>query len=112
MLIYDEFTWVSEGPLWIHQLLRILGMLMQRLIYFLICFPLMVFAEGETGIKFDKELTWPEVLAKARVENKYIFIDCYTTYCGWCKKMGEETFTQEKVGKAFNEKFISVKLQI
>ena len=36
-------------------------------------------------------------------------MDCYTSWCGPCKRMEQEVFTQENVGTYFNEKFISVK---
>lgn len=31
--------------------------------------------------------TFEEALAKANKENKLLFVDCYTTWCGPCKQM-------------------------
>jgi thiol:disulfide interchange protein len=56
----------------------------------------------DVGIKFESHLSWNEILAKAKTENKYIFIDCYTTWCGPCKYMSKNIFTQKEVGDYFN----------
>ena len=64
------------------------------------------------GIRFETGLNWAQVLAKAKAENKYIFVDCYTTWCGPCKQMENSVYPLEKVGKYFNDKLISVKAQM
>ena len=64
-----------------------------------------VFAQG---VNFQN-ITFKEALEKAKKENKFVFIDCYTSWCGPCKRMVAEVFPNEQVGKYFNEKFISVK---
>ncbi len=68
------------------------------------------FAQGE-GISFSKD-SWKELLAQAKKENKIIFMDAYTTWCGPCKKMSKEVFPQESVGKFYNENFINVKMDM
>ena len=40
---------------------------------------------ADTGINFLHAANWQDVLAKAKAENKYIFMDAYTTWCGPCK---------------------------
>lgn len=42
-------------------------------------------------------------------EKKAYFIDFYTTWCGWCKKMDKETFTNPTVIKLLNKYYIPVK---
>ncbi|MDG1903455.1 MAG: thioredoxin domain-containing protein, partial [Schleiferiaceae bacterium] len=39
----------------------------------------------EDGIKFEQG-NWANTLAKAKAENKIVFVDAYTTWCGPCKK--------------------------
>lgn len=56
------------------------------------------------------EGTWEEVLAKAAKENKYIMLDAYTDWCGWCKVMDTKTFPDPAVGEVVNENFIPVKI--
>jgi thioredoxin-related protein len=76
-----------------------------------ICFTLFNVNAQDKGIKFQNGLTWAQVKQKAKDENKYIFVDCYTTWCGPCKVMATEVFPQPEVSNFFNEKFISIALQ-
>lgn len=64
------------------------------------------------GVQFEQNLSWQQILDKAKRENKYIFVDCFATWCVPCKKMDQEIYPSEKVGKYMNDKFISVKLQM
>ncbi|MFI5163250.1 MAG: thioredoxin family protein [Sphingobacteriales bacterium] len=64
------------------------------------------------GIVVVQGIKWQQILAKARAENKYIFVDCYTTWCGPCKKMDGEVYSLEKVGALYNDKFICLKIQM
>ncbi len=63
------------------------------------------------GIKFEKG-TWEAVLAKAEQENKPIFVDAYTTWCGPCKWMAKEIFTQKEVGAYINAHFVAYKMDM
>lgn len=82
---------------------------MKKLLFLLLALPVLSFAQG---IKFEKDLSWEQVMAKAKAENKYIFVDCFTTWCGPCKYMSEQVFPKEEMGKYFNEKFVSVQVQM
>ena len=63
------------------------------------------------GIKFEKG-TWAEIQAKAKKENKHIFVDAYTTWCGPCKWQSKKVFPQKEVGDFFNKNFVSFKLDM
>ena len=39
-----------------------------------------------------------------------IFVDVYTDWCGWCKKMDRSTFADESVVNYVNENYYAVKL--
>ena len=41
---------------------------------------------------------------------KLIFVDVYTDWCGWCKKMDAATFSEPYIAKYMNEKYYCVKL--
>lgn len=61
------------------------------------------------GIEFFKG-TFEEAKVKAAKENKKIFVDVFTTWCGPCKKMAKEVFPDKVVGDYFNKSFVSLKL--
>lgn len=61
------------------------------------------------GIVFMDNEPWQTVLEKAKDQNKPIFMDCYTTWCGPCKALSESIFPQKEVGDFFNPRFINVK---
>jgi thioredoxin-related protein len=56
-----------------------------------------------------KWMTFEEAVERSKVEKRKIFIDVYTTWCGWCKVMDNKTFTDPEVAKLLNEKFYAVK---
>lgn len=60
------------------------------------------------GVNFQ-ELTLKEACAKAKAENKLVFIDCYTDWCGPCRLMTEEIFPMKEMGDYFNPKYICIK---
>jgi len=55
-------------------------------------------------------LSYNEGLALAEKENKYILIDFYTDWCGYCKKMDKETYSREEVKKILSENFLVVRV--
>ena len=63
-------------------------------------------------IQFENKLTWQQIQAAARQENKFIFVDCYATWCTPCKMMDRDIYSSEKVGDYMNSNFISIKIQI
>lgn len=54
-------------------------------------------------------LTWEEAHAKQQEEPRKIFIDIYTDWCGWCKKMDQSTFKDPAVVKTLNTMYYPVK---
>ncbi|MDD6505968.1 MAG: thioredoxin family protein [Prevotellaceae bacterium] len=65
--------------------------------------------EQQNGICFHDNKPWKEVLELAQKENKYIFMDCYTSWCGPCKALAKEVFSRADVGAYFNPRFVNVK---
>lgn len=66
----------------------------------------------DNGLQWTTGLSWEQVKAKAKVENKYIFIDCIATWCAPCKYMDKEVYTEHTLGDYMNDKFISIKVQM
>lgn len=54
-------------------------------------------------------MTFEEALAKSKTEKRPVFIDVYTDWCGWCKVMDKNTFSDPEVAAILNEKFYAVK---
>ena len=82
---------------------------MGKFIYILTAF---ILCQGSNNLLAQnkiKWLTWEEAMEKSKVEKKKIFIDIYTEWCGWCKKMDKSTFADNDVAKYINENYYPVK---
>lgn len=55
-------------------------------------------------------LTWEEAMEMNKENPKKIFVDVYTEWCGWCKRMDATTFTDPDVVDYMNDHFYAVKL--
>src|SRR5688500_7007105 len=78
-----------------------------------LCIPMLIHAQnGDRGIQWTTDLSWQQVKEKAKLENKYIFIDAYATWCGPCKMMDRYVYPNDTVGNFFNAHFIAVKVQM
>ena len=78
-------------------------------ILFALCLLTIAFGVKAAEIKFLENPTWTSVLEKAKRENKIIFLDAYATWCGPCKQMDAETYTNQAVADFYNANFINVK---
>lgn len=63
------------------------------------------------GIKFE-DSNFSTILAKAKKENKLIFIDAYASWCGPCKLMVKNVFPQPAVGDYYNSHFVNAKIDM
>ena len=61
------------------------------------------------GINFH-EGNWDSALAKAKSENKLIFLDISASWCGPCKMLKKKTFSDSTVGSFYDDNFISVEV--
>ena len=57
-------------------------------------------------------LTWEEAVALTKNEGntKKVFVDVYTDWCGWCKKMDKDTFQNPEVAAYMQANFYMVKM--
>ena len=55
-------------------------------------------------------MTFEQATAKAAAENKFVIIDFYTDWCGWCKKLDNTTYADPAVAQALAQDFILVKI--
>ncbi|SDE03518.1 thioredoxin family protein [Riemerella columbipharyngis] len=73
---------------------------------------LAVMAFGQKEAVNFETTTFKEILAKAKSENKLIFLDAYTSWCGPCKMMAKKVFTQKEVGDYYNTHFINARFDM
>ena len=59
------------------------------------------------GVQFQN-INFNQALAKAKQENKFVFMNVYAVWCGPCKLLKKNTFTSDKVGAAVNKSFVSI----
>ena len=55
-------------------------------------------------------MSWEEAIERMEQQPKKIFVDVYTDWCGWCKRMDASTFVDPAVVEVMNENFYAVKL--
>ncbi len=53
-----------------------------------------------------------DIKLKAKKENKLIFIDAFTSWCGPCKWMAKNVFTNDTVADYFNAQFINAQFDM
>lgn len=59
-----------------------------------------------------RDLPFDSLLHRARAADQLVFVDAYTDWCGWCKVMDRETFSQSEVGDFLNSRFVSTKIDM
>lgn len=68
-------------------------------------------AFAQEAIKFE-ELPFKDLIAKAKKEKKIVFLDAYASWCGPCKMMERNVFTQKSVGDYFNTNFVNARFDM
>ena len=63
------------------------------------------------GIKFIQD-DLAQAKERATADNKLIFIDAYTSWCGPCKRLSKNVFPQEAAGTFFNKEFVNLKMNM
>ena len=77
------------------------------LILFTGCFFTLTAQEAGEGIKFMANEPWEQFLQQARQQERLIFMDCYTEWCGPCKGLAQNIFPLKEVGDYFNAHFVN-----
>lgn len=63
----------------------------------------------QAQINFQENVSFASIQAQAKQENKLIFMDCYTTWCGPCKWLVKNVFADQSVAEVYNSQFINFK---
>lgn len=98
------------------QLRTVENVFMKKLIMFALLIPAVISISSFTlrknhpasneGIKW---MTWQEMQEAQKKEPRKVFIDTYTDWCGWCKKMDQYTFTHPEIISYMNQDFYAIK---
>lgn len=78
----------------------------KTLIAFIILISLPIFGNAQK----INWMTFQEAVKLNETAPKKIFIDVFTDWCGWCKKMDQTTFQNPEVVEYMNENYYAVKL--
>ncbi len=54
--------------------------------------------------------SFDDALNLAKEQNKVVIVDVYTDWCGWCKKMDKDTYSNGDIKDLINDNFIYLKL--
>jgi thioredoxin-related protein len=68
---------------------------------------------GFMGLQAQEKVKWysiEEAIQLTTQEPRVLVIDVYTDWCGWCKRMDANTFSDPEIVQLLNEKFYPVKL--
>lgn len=85
-------------------------MMKNKIILLLCLFVAFVNVRGQ-GINFERG-SFSEALEKARKEKKMVFVDAFAVWCGPCRWMEKNVFTDPVIGKYFDENFVAVKIDV
>lgn len=64
----------------------------------------------QAQIKFETFPSYEDALKKSSKTGKPLFVDTYADWCGWCKYMDKNIFSDTAVGNYFNQNFLCYKL--
>ena len=81
--------------------------------FFIVCWLCMTMMAGaqNRAIRFEP-FEFRKAVVKARVENKMVFLNAYTTWSEGCRTMAETVFTQDPVADFCNDSFINIELDM
>lgn len=68
-------------------------------------------AFSQHSIKFE-ESSFASILAKAKAEKKLVFMDAYASWCGPCKLMEKNVFTDKNVADFYNKNFVNARIDM
>lgn len=74
---------------------------------------LLIFISSGLFAQHNGPINWvslQEADSLYQIQPKPLFIDVYTDWCGWCKRMDATTFSNQEIANYLNQNFYAVKL--
>lgn len=72
--------------------------------------PLAAQPPAQEPSKIQWAANFKAALEQAKIGNRPVFVDIYADWCGWCKRLDQEVFTQASVARMLNDNFVPVKV--
>lgn len=69
------------------------------------------FSNSRAQVAFSDK-PFEELVKEAKATDKIVMIDAYTDWCGWCKVMDRETFSDSAVGEYANPRLVNAKVNM
>src|SRR3989304_5110710 len=83
---------------------------MKKTLYLLLLLPA-IFLGQNRSINFEHG-AWKDILTKAKTEKKLIMLDAFTSWCGPCKWMAKNVFTNDTVADYYNATYVNAKIDM
>ena len=79
-----------------------------KVLYFILFYLLVFTIHGQEKINW---ISWDQMIEQRANDSskKKVFIDLYTSWCGWCKRMDGSTFSDPTIVNYMNAKYYCVK---
>ena len=107
----------KTGKKFVIDIMQKIALLMKKVILMMsiVCLIVLVYACGRGSIKQisfvkNNDKTMEQMLVEAKKQRKILFVDVYTSWCGPCKWMDENTFKDIRVTERFNKTFLNYKV--
>lgn len=81
---------------------------MKRLIAGTILSLLVLTANARADMAWEQN--YDTALQKAQKEKKLVMVDVYTDWCGWCKRLDKDAYSNKDVTAKLTKEFISLKI--
>lgn len=70
----------------------------------------MLAARGALAGEVNWQKNYDDAIAKAKQDKKIVMVDVYTDWCGWCKRLDKDVYSDKDVQGKLSKDFIALKI--